>query len=242
MSNILTNRPGQTMRARQSRQSSQILGGLLGFVCVAIFSVYAFIFSGDAMASRNLAPAPVQVVMPTAQELAALERRLAKATRTNRAAKTCMRGQVLGGTEIHIAMNFAPLDRPATKQNPGLARAHAHSVNGTRKVLVLESKDPTVWEVSGQPSAIVLLGKAVIGDHPKGTPIFAPRYASGCQNKSWAKLPKGWDLPVHQSVLDSLMDNLSSRFTRRAETVSAQMFNRPYASWRVARGEDVMTF
>ena len=194
------------------------------------------------MASRTVAPGPAPVIMPTSSDFFVSERRLAKTTRNDRYAETCMRGQILGGTEIHLAMNFPPVARPATEENPGWARAHANTANGVEKVLVLESKDPTVWDVTGKPSAVILLGQAVIRDVPEGVRIFAPRFASGCKNNRWIKLPKSWTLPAQQSFMDSLADNLNSRFARRAKTVSTKMFNRPYASWRVQRGATVMTF
>ena len=180
--------------------------------------------------------------MPTSIGFSTSERRLARATRNGRFAGNCMRGQILGGTEIHIAMNFAPVDRPATKQNPGLARAHAQNTKGRDKVLVLESKDPTVWEVTGKPEAIILFGEAVLGDYPEGTRVFAPRFASGCRDKSWVQLPKSWNLPAQQTIMDSIADDLNSRFSRRAKAISTEMFNRPYTSWRVQRGESVMIF
>jgi len=162
------------IKRRTPKRKPSMLPGFIGFACVAVFSVYAFVFSDDAMASRTIAPVAAQISMPTAHELTVLERRLKKTTHNSPSAETCMRGQILGGTEIHFAMNFAPQGRPATRQNPGLARAHAEKASDTEKVLVLESKDPTVWEVTGKPSAIVLLGKAVISDYPEGTRVFAP--------------------------------------------------------------------
>lgn len=224
------------MKARKP----EILRGLIGLACTGIFSAYAFSFSSDAMASREAAPVVVQ--MPTSAEFATSERLLAKSMYNDPHADNCLRGQIVGGAEIHIAMNFPPVDRPATKQNPGLARAHAEADNSKDKVLVLESKDPTVWNVTGKPNAIILLGRAVIGDAPEGVRIFAPRFASGCRDERWVHLPKNWSFPAHQNVMDSLMDDLSSRFSKRASTVSAAMFKRPFATWRVKRGEGVMTF
>lgn len=218
----------------------QILRGFIGLACVGIFSAYAFSFSGDALASRNPAPVPVQINMPTSMEFASSQRRLAKTTRSDPRADTCFRGQIMGGSEIHIAMNFAPLDRPATKQNPGLARVHATNTNGTDKVLVLESKDPTVWEVTGEPSAIILLGEAVMRNDPEGARIFAPRFASGCNGQSWVHLPKNWTLPSDQTLLESIADNVSSRFSKRAKVISTKMFNRPFSTWRVQRGVKAM--
>ena len=226
------------MKARKP----QIMRGLIGLACTGLFSAYAFSYSIDAMASRSAVPVPVQISMPSSTDFAVSERRLAKTTRSNPHADTCMRGQFMGGTEVHIAMNFAPLDRPATKQNPGLARAHAAKANGPDKVLVLESKDPTVWRVTGKPSAIILLGEAVIGQHPEGTRIFAPRFASGCQKKPWIHLPRDWNFPTEQTLMDSLADDISNRFSKRAKTVSSKMFNRPFATWRVQRGATVMKF
>jgi len=203
------------------KQKPEIARALLGLACSGVFAVYAFIFSGDAMASRPAEPVLTPIAMPTALDFIVSERRLEKTTRNNRFAATCMRGQILGGSEIHIAMNFAPVDRPATKENPGLARAYAEKINGTEKVLVLESKNPTVWDVTGKPSA---------------------RFASGCAKKRWVNLPRNWNLPAQQTFMDSLADNLSNRFSRRAEAVSTRMFNRPYASWSVQRGETLMSF
>lgn len=220
---------------------SEFFGGLVGALCVGVFAAYAFVYSGNAEASRS-AEMPVVQYMPSSTDFAVAERRLIKASRDSRFAKSCVRGQILGGTEVHIGMNFAPLDRPATTQNPGLARAHAQQTEGKAKALVLESKDPTVWSVTGAPSAIILMGEAVVGDYPKGTPIFAPRFAAGCEDNRWVDLPNNWSFPASQNVMDSMVDNLKNRFGRRATKVSEAMFSRPANSWRVQRGELVMRF
>jgi len=214
--------------------------GLIGVACSALFAIYAFNYSGDAMASR--APAAVPVSMPTSAEFSAAERRLAKTTRKDTHADSCLRGQLVGGAEVHVAMNFAPLDRPATEQRPGLARVHAKTVNGADKALVLESKDPTVWQVTGETNTIILMGNAVLGSYPEGARVFAPRFASGCQKMRWVKLPNSWSFPANRTVMDSLMDDLGSRFSKRAATISTEMFNRPDTSWRVRRGSGMMTF
>lgn len=221
--------------------SSEFFGGLIGVLCVGVFATYAFVYSGNAEASRA-ADVPVVQAMPSATEFVVAERRLLKATRDSRFAKSCVRGQILGGTEVHIGMNFVPLDRPATAKRPGLARAHAEKANGPAKALVLESKDPTVWTVTGAPSAIILLGQAVISDYPEGTPIFAPRFAKGCEGARWADLPKNWDLPLNQNVMDSMVDNLEGRFGRRAALLAEKMFDRPVTSWSAQRGELTMRF
>lgn len=223
-------------------QKSQVIRGLLGLACTAAFAVYAFAFSGDAQASRSAAPQPVSIQMPTALDHMSFERRLAKVTRNDRSAKTCFRGQVMGGSEVHMAMNFAPTNRPATKQNPGLARAHVEPSGGSDKVLVVESREPTVWDVTGSPSTIVVLGKAVLGSHPEGTRVFAPRFASGCQDKSWITAPRKLEFPAQQNLMDSLMEDAKRRFVRRATEVSTRMFNRPYTSWHAQRGEGIVTF
>lgn len=220
----------------------EMIRGLIGAVCVGIFATYAFVYSGDAMASRNLPAVPVLQALPTASDFAIAEHHTVKKTRSDRSVDTCMRGQILGGTEIHIAMSFAPVESPATQKNPGMARAHVDTDAGIAKAVVLESKDPTVWTVTGQPSAIVLLGEAVIGSYPEGTRIFAPRFASGCENKRWIHLPENWNFPANRTVLDSLMDDLNSRFSRRAALVSARMFNRPHASWHAQRGNALISF
>jgi len=227
------------------KRKPEVLRGLIGVACTGVFAVYAFVFSGDAMASRTAAsvkPVVPQSTMPTGTDHTLFEHHLAKATRDDTHAETCMRRQILGGTEIYMATSFPPLDRPATEENPGMARAHIKKVNGKDKVLVIESSDPTVWKVTGTPSAIIVLGKAVLGEYPQSARIFAPRFASGCRNQDWVATPKNWNFPPQQAMMDSLVGSLRSRFFKRASAVSTKMFNRPVTSWRVQRGGTTIMF
>ena len=217
--------------------------GIIGAICVGIFAAYAFTYSGNAEAHRNDTAVPVvKQHQPTARDLMIFERQLRKATRDSKFAKTCVRGQVIGGTEVHVAMNFPPLDRPATSEAPGYARANVEKTDGVPKVLVLESKDPTLWSVTGSPAAIILLGQSVVADFKEGTPIFAPRFAEACENDGWAHPPKNWEFHQEQNMLGSLVDDMNRRFDSRAQFVAKRLFNSGAASWRVQRGATVMEF
>jgi hypothetical protein len=214
----------------------------MGAICVGIFATYAFTYSGDAEAHRSEASVPVAQHQPTARDLVIFERQLRKATRDSKFAKTCVRGQVIGGTEVHVAMNFPPLDRPASAEAPAYARANVEKTRGAPKALVLESKEPTLWSVTGSPSAIILLGESVIADFPEGTPIFAPRFAEECNDDGWAHPPKKWEFHEAQNMLGSLVDDMNRRFDSRAQIVANRLFNADAASWRVQRGATVMEF
>lgn len=219
----------------------EMLRGILGALCVCVFAAYAFTFS-NAQPSRAVPRIEVEKPMPTARDLSVFSRQLRRASRESRFAGACARGQILGGSEIHFAMNFPPVGETATRDNPRYARAHADGSDNARKVLVLESKDPTLWTVTGEPAAIFLMGAAVVADFPEGTPVFAPRYAAACQNARWLKLPRNWTFPMDQNVMNSLVDNLAGRFESRAQYVSENLFNRPAASWIVQRGDVLMSF
>ena len=220
----------------------EMLRGILGAVCVGIFAAYAFTYSGNAEASRGSEDVVPVKVTPTARDLVVFDRKLKKATRDSQFAANCARGQILGGSEIHVAMNFPPVGEPATFDQPGYARAHAEDSGKAPKVLVLEAKDPTVWSVTGKPSAIFLMGQSVVADFPEGTPIFAPRYAPDCRKARWLDLPRNWTFPMGQNAMSSLVDNLAGRFHGRAKLVSEGLFNRPATSWIVQRGDVLMPF
>lgn len=220
----------------------EMLRGMVGAVCVAVFAIQAFTFSADADTNRNAPMIEAATQMPTARDLAVFERRVRKATRDDDFADSCERVPAMGGTEIHVAMNFPPIDRPATADAPGIARAHVEKVGGAPKALVLESKYPTLWSVTGSPSIIVLLGEAVVADFPEGTQVIAPRFAEGCGEAKWSHPPAGWAFPANQTVMSSLVDNLEGRFDNRAQRVAERLFSRPATSWTVRRGDTVMEF
>lgn len=220
----------------------EMLRGILGAICVGFFAVYAFTHAGNAEASRAVEQAEAGPLKPTARDLAVFDRRLRKISRDSHFAATCARGQVLGGSEIHFAMNFPTAGQPATADHPAYARAHVSSTAQAPKVLVLEAKYPTLWSVTGAPSAIFVLGESVVADFPEGTPVFAPRYAEGCKTATWLTLPRNWTFPIHQNAINSLVDNVEVRFRDRANGVAKRLFNRPAASWIVQRGDELMTF
>lgn len=220
----------------------EMMRGLVGAVCVAVFAFQAFTFSADAEPTRSAPAATAAKAMPTARDFTVFERRLRKATRDSRFAQTCGTVPALGGTEIHVAMSFPPLETDATYERPGFAQAHAEKETGVPKALVLESKYPTLWSVTGEPSVVVLLGKAVIAEVPEGATVIAPRFADECGEAKWSHPPKGWAFPPNQNVMDSLVDHLGRRFDSRAQKMAERLFDRPATSWIVRRGDTVMTF
>lgn len=226
------------MRKRRSHP----IRAAFGVACVMVFAVYGFTFSGEAAIERQAVPMETALPMPTARDLVFFERRLRKASRESQFAKTCGRGQVMGSTEVHVAMHFPPYGRPATTEQPGFARAHIDKATGTPKALVLDSKYPTLWSVTGGPEVIVLLGEAVIADYPEGATIFAPRFSEACGQTAWTHPPRNWTFSEDQSAVSSLVEDMKGRFDNRAEFVAKRLFDRPAASWMALRGAEVMAF
>jgi len=220
---------------------SEMRRGLFGAFCVGVFATYAFTSSGNTESPRAVPTIQTSKIKPTARDLIVFDRRLRKATRDSRYAAKCAQGQFLGGTEIHVAMNFPKVGQRVTDEQPSFAQARIEKLSGTPKVLVLEAKDPTLWSVTGAPSAIFLLGESVIADFPEGVPVFAPRYAESCRRIA-PKLPQNWTFPVDQKVIESLADDLGARFDQRAQTVSNRLFNRRATNWKVQRGDTIMSF
>jgi len=225
---------------------SQIIRTLIGASCVIAFSFHAFSYTGSTAdkaseLTATAASAAPAYRMPTARDYAFFERRLRKASNEGRFAESCAHGQAVGNTTVYVAMQFPALNHRATKETPGFARAHVDRTDGTPKALVLDSHRPTLWNITGSPSVIVLLGEAVVAEYPKTAKIFAPRMASHCRS-GWERHPSTWSAPTQESHLSSLVGDIKNKYDKRAKMLSRRLFEKPFTGWEVRRGDSTFKF
>ena len=209
--------------------------------CVMAFAGYGFGLFGSAEAHRPVAEANA-APMPTSRDLVYFDGRLEKVSRSGKYAETCGRGQASGNTEVHIAMQFPQTGTVASSDAPGVARAHVDAGDNP-KALILDSQNPTLWTVTGEPAAIILTGAATVAEFPAGVPVFAPRFVEECSDAGWIYTPRGWAPPTGQTPVQAWIgEDIKGAYTSRATTIANGAFRRDFTSWSVKSGDAPFVF
>lgn len=220
-------------------QRPEIVRTTIAAACVLALSVYAFGFAGSAEAMRTVDEATESAVKaayrPTSRDFAYHETRMRKISNAGKLAETCGQGQLLGGTSIHVAMQFPKKGTTPSSRKPDVAVAHVEPGRDP-KALILDSEEPTLWVVTGDPAMIVLAGNAVLADAPEDTPFFAPRFAENCAPARWVTQRTRPAAPKKQDMLQSILGDVRGAYDRYAAIVTKGVFKQDFESWKAQRG------